>query len=482
MKIDQFELADNSHGDNRPSVNEYHAKMEEDSEQIPEPGNKIRTKKMQMEGTVERVGQNRAGHDEVFFRLADGRLMKTPLENVIVVEKLADDDMEVMEDNLNEISDEVLAKYKAASGKSASEADARGDFKKGDKRFSGIVRATKKQFSNDAKKKTEGSMGGINRCAPSSDVSYQHVLDKNKVTPYSRVIGETYEEKLANILKEDDFSKAVHGILGKQHKETQVAKKSDVKYMPSKNTNFTIRFRPQTDKLTSVKWQVLNSKKEIVGSGNSDNDKDAYNDAEDWIATSNQGATANSNVTVNFNAAFAREIAPEGNTLWVDFWEGPIFVYSDEPQEGFRKTVIRTQAHSRTAGTALLPVTTVSPKEANKVGLKADIRYTLGPRQELDNNVYGFPLNPHSRVEKGTMVPIKEPSITTSQSQQSLEELDKPTLGSYIKKASRDVADISNGEGFRASRRNPKYNTSDDTPKEIRRHDSINRAVDKLSK
>lgn len=61
---------------------------------------------------------------------------------------------EVSADNIiTELSTEMLAKYKKAAGQSASQADKEGDYKKGNKRFSGIVKATKKQFSNDAKGK-----------------------------------------------------------------------------------------------------------------------------------------------------------------------------------------------------------------------------------------------------------------------------------------------------------------------------------------
>ena len=141
MKINQFESA------------EWMKKpMDEEVNGIPEQGDVIRTKKMQMEGKVERLGKNRAGYDEVFFRVGDGRLMVTPLSNVVVVEKLADEEMDVMEEIIDEVSTELLAKYKTAAGKSASEADKRGDYATGNKRFSGIVQATKKQFSNDSKK------------------------------------------------------------------------------------------------------------------------------------------------------------------------------------------------------------------------------------------------------------------------------------------------------------------------------------------
>ena len=53
--------------------------------------------------------------------------------------------------DLSELSNAVLARYKAKAGEQASAADKAGDFKKGNKRFSGIIKATNKQFDNDAK-------------------------------------------------------------------------------------------------------------------------------------------------------------------------------------------------------------------------------------------------------------------------------------------------------------------------------------------
>jgi hypothetical protein len=55
---------------------------------------------------------------------------------------------------VNELSNELLGNYKKKAGEQASAADKAGDFKKGNKRFSGIVRATKKQFANDVKEET----------------------------------------------------------------------------------------------------------------------------------------------------------------------------------------------------------------------------------------------------------------------------------------------------------------------------------------
>ena len=52
---------------------------------------------------------------------------------------------------LKEISNDSLSKYKTAASKDASKADSEGDYKRGNKRFSGINKATKKQFANDTK-------------------------------------------------------------------------------------------------------------------------------------------------------------------------------------------------------------------------------------------------------------------------------------------------------------------------------------------
>ena len=182
MRIDQFESADRKDdGDrpwrkdgtplNKPPSNPNNPNnrgpinhdewmksskpMEEDTSEMPEAGDTIRTNKSEMDGKVDRIEGN-----VVFFRIADGRLMKTGLNNVTVVQKLADGDSEIMEDELDEVSNELLAKYKTAAGKSASAADKQGDYKTGDKRFKGIVRATNKQFDNDKKSVKEGPNDG----------------------------------------------------------------------------------------------------------------------------------------------------------------------------------------------------------------------------------------------------------------------------------------------------------------------------------
>ena len=55
-------------------------------------------------------------------------------------------------EQIDELSTDLLARYKKAAGASAKAADASGNYAKGDKRFKGINKATNKQFDNDLKK------------------------------------------------------------------------------------------------------------------------------------------------------------------------------------------------------------------------------------------------------------------------------------------------------------------------------------------
>jgi hypothetical protein len=52
-------------------------------------------------------------------------------------------------EHLDELSNDMMGRYKTAAGADASKADKAGDYNKGNKRFSGIMRATKKQMAND---------------------------------------------------------------------------------------------------------------------------------------------------------------------------------------------------------------------------------------------------------------------------------------------------------------------------------------------
>jgi len=61
-------------------------------------------------------------------------------------------------EQIDELSNDKLTAYKKAAGADATASDKAGNIARGNKRFSGIVKATKKQFANDAKRTTKESM------------------------------------------------------------------------------------------------------------------------------------------------------------------------------------------------------------------------------------------------------------------------------------------------------------------------------------
>jgi len=75
------------------------------------------------------------------------------------------------ESQLDEISNEKLGQYKTAAYADSAKADSEGDYARGNKRFSGIIKATKKQFKNDIDqhfadiKKKSAISQGINELA-----------------------------------------------------------------------------------------------------------------------------------------------------------------------------------------------------------------------------------------------------------------------------------------------------------------------------
>jgi hypothetical protein len=108
--------------------------------------------------------------------------------------------------SVNEVSNELLARYKSAAGKDASSADKEGDINRGNKRFRGIINATHKQFKNDSKNKDmeEGTMGGINRSAPAQDVSYEKMLQDSNI--YEQVLNKWLHEQKLNELSVDKLN------------------------------------------------------------------------------------------------------------------------------------------------------------------------------------------------------------------------------------------------------------------------------------
>jgi hypothetical protein len=124
---------------------------------------------------------------------------------------------------LDELSTDLLGRYKTAASKSASAADAKMDFKTGNKRFSGIMKATNKQFDNDMKKLKKES----------SDIE----LDEASRAKAHPLEGHPYHEK-----SDDELT-----FIGKDaHAAAQAMKdhspKSEAKYLDQAADAATVRY------------------------------------------------------------------------------------------------------------------------------------------------------------------------------------------------------------------------------------------------
>jgi hypothetical protein len=75
----------------------------------------------------------------------DAATKRAKIAAVMARKKMAKEEVE----QIDELSNDMLGRYKTAAGADASKADKAGDYNKGNKRFSGIMRATKKQMAND---------------------------------------------------------------------------------------------------------------------------------------------------------------------------------------------------------------------------------------------------------------------------------------------------------------------------------------------
>lgn len=98
------------------------------------------------------------------------------------------------EDQIDEVSNELLGRYKTAAGQQASNLDKAGgreNIQKANKRFSGIVKATKKQFANDEKPVAEGKDVG--------EYDYEGAMAKTQLQTICR-----NAEALQDMLKDDE--------------------------------------------------------------------------------------------------------------------------------------------------------------------------------------------------------------------------------------------------------------------------------------
>jgi hypothetical protein len=105
-----------------------------------------------------------------------------------------------------ELSNEKLGQYKKAAGDQATAADKTGNYAKGHKRFKGIVKATNKQFDNDAKKHREQGVAEAGSNAMADTASRLANKDDGKVAKLRAAGDKRREEHLKgrNIAKKNE--------------------------------------------------------------------------------------------------------------------------------------------------------------------------------------------------------------------------------------------------------------------------------------
>lgn len=332
--------------------------------------------------------------------------------------------------------------------------------------------------SATVKKIAEGSMGGINRCAPSNDVSYEKILDevnkkwieetsvqklqkyqndaasssalntrplfklaqtakiapkvkqkidmKRGVTQGPAVPAGSLAEKLKYFVNEaidkTKFSNDFADYLNRQaaEKPKPVAKPVTLKFPTSPKNVWTIIYVPISQAGQKVPYTIKDPRDKIVFQGEENTAKDAIRAAEEWITSgggkSNIGSAKS--VTIDFNVDFAREFAPEGETFYANLdksGDTPVLIFSLVPQDGLKTSHIRTQRSKVGEETTLLPMISISPRFAEELGLQANGRYILGDKDPLDDNSAIFPLIFHSIVQgKGDVLRLGRPSITVA--------------------------------------------------------------------
>ena len=138
------------------------------------------------------------------------------------------------EAQLDELSTDLLARYKTASHANAKASDEAGNYSKGDKRFAGINKATRKQFDNDLKKHGQYVKEGRGL----ADKYWSIAQDRKETADENKGNHETYHTHMADY---HDHMSRYHEELG-QHSHAQVhADKADIHYEKSMQKPKTVK-------------------------------------------------------------------------------------------------------------------------------------------------------------------------------------------------------------------------------------------------
>ena len=158
-------------------------------------------------------------------------------------------------EQVDELSNDLLGRYKTGASKQASELDKAGNYKKADSRFSGIVKATKKQFANDLKKEDADPCWTGYKMVGMKDKNGKKVPNcvPGEGVPAMKNVNETLEEgrpSQRHPLEGHDYHKKTDAELVYIAKDAHKAADA----MKSHNTDAENKYRDQANDSATVRY------------------------------------------------------------------------------------------------------------------------------------------------------------------------------------------------------------------------------------
>ncbi len=143
-------------------------------------------------------------------------------------------------EQVDELSSDLLGRYKTGASKQASELDKVGNIKKADSRFRGIVKATKKQFDNDLKKEAS---------SPAQQAAIAIAMKKAGKKPMNETLEEGRPSQ-RHPLEGHDYHKKTDDELVYIAKDAHKAAEA----MKSHNTDAENKYRDQANDSATVRY------------------------------------------------------------------------------------------------------------------------------------------------------------------------------------------------------------------------------------
>ena len=327
----------------------------------------------------------------------------------------------------------------------------------------------------------ESTFGGINRCAPAQDVSYEDVLDDvyDKWRGFSTKVTESgiYTHNLDSLLE--------YIAEGRDLSNVNPGATDDTTY---KDWNIRYQIKPKAGNDVHQAMAVHSKSRgmaPIKGAGKTADD--AINDIKYQIDDmKGQNQIDTNKVNIDFNKELTTEIIGHDGVVYaniINYNGRPVLLLSNDESPKLKRATNRYSSLGKAEGTGQ-QVFDIAGNAANAAGLTHS-RYTLGHAFDVAPGITGYQLQFHSDVIPGESIRMNEPGITVAygKSPKRVNEVSHDLLKSYVNHAVKDVAYDANKTGWESGKRNSRYNDSDEegSPREQKRVKGIARAIHKLS-